>query len=576
MAIDLTQEQKETGKENFARTAEGLTRRGFMKSMVAGAAVVPVTAAVYFGYKSINGNPVKAAIIGCGDEGGVLVGEHNPEYLQFIACCDIRPSNFKRIFEGDPKAIALRKGFKKHYGSDADKNIKKYTEYAQMLRDNPQIEAVVIALPLHLHAKVAVDCMRIGKERGKPIHVLCEKLMGWNVTQCKQMIAAAKETNSILSIGHQRHYSLLYAHAHEVMKAGILGDVHHIRALWHRNNSWPYKRDPKDPALAPHTEPYYRDGWFPQVLMEDYEVLNDKAKLDKYGYDSVEQLVRWRLYNETGGGLMAELGSHQLDACSIFLGKVHPLAVTGVGGKYFYREGKNDRGSDDHVFVTFEFPGKNHPKGPNKGSDKDDIVVVTYSSVNTNGFEAYGETVMGSRGTMLVETESSLMLFPEKDPTQKLSGPAAGIKVGVSATGPGTPTLDASSTWGPATSRPTGTAASSSATTVSRGYREEMEDFAYCIRQWDAKQGYEKNSDGKYVQRLPRCHGEVAMADAIIALTSNLAMKGREAQIVGSSEKVRVNRIDFNESWFQLTKDELESGKFNVPDADTVPKVPVV
>ena len=30
---------------------------------------------------------------------------------------------------------------------------------------------------------------------------------------------------------------------------------------------------------------------------------------------------------------MAELGSHQLDACSIFLGKVHPLAVSGVGGK---------------------------------------------------------------------------------------------------------------------------------------------------------------------------------------------------------------------------------------------------
>src|SRR5579864_1784458 len=111
MAIDLTPEQRETGKENFARTAEGLTRRGFMKSIVAGAAVVPVSAALYFGYKSLQGKPVKAAIIGCGDEGGVLVGEHNPEYLEFVACCDIRPSNFRRIFEGDPKAIALRKGF---------------------------------------------------------------------------------------------------------------------------------------------------------------------------------------------------------------------------------------------------------------------------------------------------------------------------------------------------------------------------------------------------------------------------------------------------------------------------------
>jgi len=35
---------------------------------------------------------------------------------------------------------------------------------------------------------------------------------------------------------------------------------------------------------------------------------------------------------------MAELGSHQLDACSIFLGKAKPLAVSAVGGKMFYTD----------------------------------------------------------------------------------------------------------------------------------------------------------------------------------------------------------------------------------------------
>ena len=59
---------------------------------------------------------------------------------------------------------------------------------------------------------------------------------------------------------------------------------------------------------------------------------------------------------------MAELGSHQLDASSIFLGHVKPLAVQGVGGKFFYGPGRNDRESDDGVFVTFEFPGPKHPK----------------------------------------------------------------------------------------------------------------------------------------------------------------------------------------------------------------------
>lgn len=540
MAIDVTPEQKDTGKENFARTTDGLTRRGFMKSMaILGGAVVPASAAYYFGYRSLGGNPVKAALIGAGDEGGVLVGEHNPEFLQFVAVCDIRPTNMRRIFDGDPK-VSLRKGFKKVYGSQAN-NIKKYTDYKQMLLENKDIEAIVIALPLHLHARVAVDAMKIGHDRGKPIHVLTEKLMAWNITQCKQMINAADKFDACLSVGHQRHYSMLYAHATEVVNAGVLGDIKHIRALWHRNNSWPYETDPLSPPTVKGTEPALRDGWYPPVYQEDYDALKDTVK--QYGYESVEELIRWRLSNQTGGGLMAELGSHQLDACSIFLGKVHPLAVTGVGGKYFYGPNRNDRDSDDHVFVTYEFPGKNYAQ------DKNDIVVVTYSSINTNGFENYGECVMGSRGTMIVEREQTVMLYTERDPRKKGGDPKS-MTVGVTSGGREQPALDASSTWGGPSATPTGTVSAGSpgsSVPVSRGYREEMEDFAFCIRMWN--EGYARD------RRQPRCHGRVAMADAIVALTANHAMKTQQ-------------RIVFDEAWFDASMKE-------VPDCNTTPRVPV-
>src|SRR5262249_39913176 len=140
--------------------------------------------------------------------------------------------------------------------------------------------------------------------------------------------------------------------------------------------------------------------------------------MKKYGYDSVQQLIRWRLYPETGGGLMAELGSHQLDACSIFLGKVHPLSVQADGAKAFFGPGRNGRSIDGHVFVTYVFPGKNHPRNPHtRGNDENDVVVVTYSSVSTNSFEKYGECVMGTRGTMIVEEEQRVLLFTEKNPT---------------------------------------------------------------------------------------------------------------------------------------------------------------
>jgi predicted dehydrogenase len=456
----------------------------------------------------------------------------------------------KRIFDGDPAAIALRKGFKKIYGNEAN-NIKRYDDYRAMLRDNKDIEAVVIALPLHLHAPVAIDVMKAGQERGKPIHVLCEKLMAWNVTQCKQMIRSAKETGSILSIGHQRHYSMLYAHASEVIRSGLLGEIRHIRALWHRNNTWDFVPDPKKGELVKGVvQPRYRDGWFNPIYPEDYDALKDRVQ--QYGYKSVEELIRWRLYNETGGGLMAELGSHQLDACSIFLGKKHPLAVTGVGGKYFYGPNRNDRDAEDHVFVTYEFPGPNYP------ADKNNLVIVTYSSISTNQFENYGECVMGTHGTMVVERESNVMLYTEKDPNKAQAGEPKSMAVTVTTTAGGKAALESSSTWGPGGGGPTaagGPAPAGAGGPVSRGYREEMEDFAYCVRLWDAKNGYAKK-DGKYEQRLPHCHGEVAMADAIIALTANLSMKRRE-------------RIEFKPDWF-------ESDKITeVPDGDTKPRIPV-
>lgn len=564
MALDLTAEQKATGARNFEQTTGDLTRRGFMKTMVAAGAVVPVSAAVYFGYKEWKGNkPVRAALIGCGDEGGVLLGEHNPEYVEFVAACDIRPFNKQRILNGDPK-VPLRKGFAKVYGKDYAKRIGEqawYTDYKQLIADKDKLglEMVVIALPLHLHAPCAIDCMNAG------LHVLCEKLMARTIGQCKDMIAAAKKNKVLLSIGHQRHYSMLYAHANEVVESGVLGDVKHIRALWHRNNSWPFVEDKNGPRLAVGVkQPDLRDGWFQPIYEMDYKALTENPTLWNRDYASIEQLIRWRLYDKTGGGLMAELGSHQLDAASIFLGKVRPLSVMGAGGKFFYGPGKNDRESDDHVFVTYEFPGKTYFDRDDKGrviveggkpkvKNPSDIVVVTYSSVNTNGFEQYGECLMGTRGTMIVEAEKDVYLFKEKDPTKPADKDPRSTNVAVTTGGGGKPAMEASSTWGgPAAAV---VKAEGTATTVSKGYREEMEHFAFCLRELKGSDPYATAPDGSYLlakdQRLPRCHGEVAMVDAILALTANMAM----------SRRMRISFED-NWNWFDAASSDVPETKF--------------
>ncbi|MBI3466475.1 MAG: Gfo/Idh/MocA family oxidoreductase [Planctomycetes bacterium] len=519
--MNLTPEQKQRGKQNFY-DAVGSTRRDFLKAAVA----APVLGAFYFGYTQLGGNPVRAGLIGTGDEGGILLTESNPDYLRFVAYSDIRPSQRKRAMEGDPGSSA-RVGFRRKYGlsaEQAEKEIKFYEDYHQLLQD-PNVEAVVIALPLHFHHGATIAALEAGK------HVLCEKLMGHNVRQCKEMARKAEEKGLILAIGHQRHYSVLYDNARSLVDHGLLGDIQHIRALWHRNQTWPAVDRQGQPLRDAAGKPLYRDSWRKDVPEGDRQV--DYAK---HGYKSLEELVRWRLYNRTGAGLMAELGSHQLDACSIFLGKVHPLAVSGIGGKYFFDD---DREVEDHVYVTFEFPGYDHPRGKNQGSNSNDVVVVTYSSISTNAMENYGEHVMGTRGSIIVESEQSVMLFKEPAPGSKAT--ARETEVSVTSVLGGKPVLESAESpgSGPAAA---GLAQATLADKPSKGYREEMEHFAWCIRNRDPA-------------NQPRCHPRVALADAVYALTSNLAIR-------------RKQRIEFKADWFDPNSDagpeseaELLAGK---------------
>jgi predicted dehydrogenase len=492
--MNYTPEQKEVGRQNF-NDAVGVSRRAFLKT----AAAAPALGAFYFGYEKLKGKPVKVGFIGTGKEGGVLLTQHPPEYMEIVGIADLRPSNLKLALTGEGNDDRI--GLIKKLGHKTATNIKQYSDHHELLKD-PEIEAVVIAVPLNVHASITIEALQAGK------HVLCEKLMAQNITDCKEMIRVGKATGKLLAVGHQRHYSVLYDNANDLVKQGVLGDIKFIRASWHRNNSFPNI-----------------DSWVKPVLADDKEKLGDK--ITHYGFDNLEQFVNWRLYNKTGGGLMAELGSHQMDACSIFLGKVHPLAVMGYGGKNFYhvkgvgsKDKQNDpREIDDHVYVTLEFPGKHYAE------DKNDIVIVTYSSMNTNGMEPYGETIYGSRGTLVTELEQKMMLYKEPGGDTGAGGPGQRLRVVQAAAGGGGAVLSASPSQAPAVA-----AAASSDEKVSRGYTEEMEHFAWCIRN-----GIQQ--DTPIDQHGLRCPGKHAMADAIMAITANLAMKHKK-------------RIVFKEAWF--------------------------
>jgi predicted dehydrogenase len=589
--MNLTPEQIDVGRQNYADAALAVNRRDFLKASVATGAVATFgMGAMYFGYGEVK-DPVRVGVIGVGDEGGVLIGALNPNYVQVKAICDIRPSSIHRALHGDwasPSSLAARKGLMAVYGwtteDEARQQVEVYQDYHELLK-NPDLEGVIIALPLHLHAQVACDALKAGK------HVLTEKLMAHNVAQCKVMGRTAEATGLHLATGHQRHYSVLYDNAVRMIRAGLIGEIHHIRAQWHRGNlpgrdSWTpplpggerlegaeklvdeiaddIKRFEKSLADA-----MAKGGRSPAEIKElemkiaQWRKWNEDKDItaENYGYEdrtlsngrkrpALEELIRWRIWERTGGGLMAELGSHQLDASSIFVSamrqdgkKAHPLSVHVVGGRHTF---PLDRDAADHVYCMFEFPAPgyeegfdvgyydhvhDYPKGGSKGGvppfekDPNKRIVVTYSTINGNGFGGYGEAVLGTKGTIVLEREQDVLLFASE-------GASTRIKVKDDAGGASTMSYE---TGGAATATKTAAAAGP----VSRGYTEEIEHWAYCIRANDP-------------EVRPRCHPAVALGDAIMSLTARHAMQ--------NVEKGKGGYIEFQEDWFDYKNDATPDG----------------
>jgi len=556
----LSDKEKAVGRTNFhSAVGSELTRRDFLvRSVASGAVGAAGLGAFYFGYTKMK-NALPIGIIGTGDEGSILIGALNPDYVDVVAISDIRPYNVHRAFHGDqssPAVYALRPGLMNKYGyaseDAAKKHVKVYTDYKDMLKD-PAIKGVIIALPLHLHHSVAIEALNAGK------HVLTEKLMAQTVGKCKSMGRVAAQKKLHLATGHQRHYSILYDNAVDVIKRGLIGDVHHIRAQWHRGNlpgrdSWkppmPDDKMAKDLASAREAlkgasgasiEALQKKVSQLELLMMDKDVDAKKfgyqektipamGSLSPYQVTPLEELIRWRLWARTGGGLMAELGSHQLDAAGIFCSaqrkdgkKARPLTVSAVGVRSLF---DNDREVDDHVHCNYEFPSPEYDVKDEAKKQKK--IIVSYSSINGNVWGGYGEVVMGTKGTVILETEQEYFLYPT-------GGPATFVDV---VKKDGGVVLDTT-----ASAPPTAAAAEKALDTgaVSKGYREEIEHWAWCI---------ENNPDAsdKDPKLNPKCKPEVAMADAIIALTTNIAIRDNK-------------RIEFKDEWFDINHDDTPEGE---------------
>jgi len=97
-----------------------------------------------------------------------------------------------------------------------------YTSYGDLLTDKG-IELIVVALPSHLHADLAIAALDAGK------HVVCEKPMATSLADADRMVAAAAASEQQLTIFQNRRYDPHFAKVRKLIASGIFGRIVQIR-----------------------------------------------------------------------------------------------------------------------------------------------------------------------------------------------------------------------------------------------------------------------------------------------------------------------------------------------------------
>ena len=153
----------------------------------------------------------KVGIVGVGFMGMVhYLTYQNLSGIEVVAICD---SNRDRL-AGDWTGIQGNFG---PPGQQMDLSGIAVYETSEELAADPNVDLVDITLPPSMHTDVAVQALQAGK------HVFCEKPMAMSVDDCDRMLAAAKEFDRQLLIGHVLPFYPEYAWALQEILSGKHG-----------------------------------------------------------------------------------------------------------------------------------------------------------------------------------------------------------------------------------------------------------------------------------------------------------------------------------------------------------------
>jgi len=222
------------------------------------------------------------------------------------------------------------------------------------------IDAVIVASPLHLHAKHFLDTVAAGKD------LYCEKTMTWSIPEAEQCLAASKKSDRIIQIGLQHESSGALADTKKWIHDGMVGKVTQVESWMSRN--------------TPHGKGQWVREVPPDCTQQNVNwdaFLNGRPerKFDPYKF------INWRLFWEFSGGNVTENMVHQIAWIMSALDLPLPSAAYMSGGVFSEKDGRE---VPDTIAVTLDFPE----------------TTVTWQSTFSNSRYGLGEHILGSDGTI--------------------------------------------------------------------------------------------------------------------------------------------------------------------------------
>ncbi|HEV3207810.1 MAG TPA: Gfo/Idh/MocA family oxidoreductase [Terriglobales bacterium] len=339
------------------------TRRDFVKQTICGAAAM----LAYPPSRVLGANDrVRVGLIGPGARGQELLKQIlELRNVELVAVADIYTRN-------------------RDHAKQLAPGVQTFDDHRRLL-DLHDVDGVIVASPLHCHARHFLDTLAAGKD------LYAEKTMTWSIPEANQCREAAKKSNRVIQIGLQHESSGALADTRNWIKDGLVGRVTQVESWMSRN--------------TPHGK-----GQWVRLVPSDCTAQNVNWNAFLNGrperpFDAYK-FINWRLFWEFSGGNVTENMVHQIAWIMSALDLPLPASAYMSGGVFSEKDGRE---VPDTIAITLDFPND---------------TVVTWQSTFSNSRYGLGERLLGSDGTVehvagateMVsgKSEEGLRYYPEK------------------------------------------------------------------------------------------------------------------------------------------------------------------